>query len=343
MFRYKLQGLLLESDRALPTLTALGAAGKPDVEFRTGFLPGELDVEGLRRGEPAYVSPFCDSNGQALSRMWRCPTSGLYYFDFIEGFAFAVDSDGKTIWAYWPETITLQDITAFLLGRMLAFVLHLRGYVCLHASAVAVEGGAVLFAGFPGMGKSTTAAAFAERGYPILSDDVSAIRREPNGTIAVMPGVPRVCLLPDSLEFLFGAVSSERFPLLEPAGSKRLVRLDGSPGKFQTDPRPLEAIYLLEPRSDDASAPRIEAVAGADRLIRLLYNGFMNLALDKEQAAREFQMLGEIARSIRIRQLVPSSDPRKLDRLCELVVNDVRASNVSIAGPSAETLGCLER
>jgi dephospho-CoA kinase len=48
----------------------------------------------------------------------------------------------------------------------------LRGVVCLHASAVAIGDEAIALLGPAGSGKSTTAAAFAERGYSVLAEDV---------------------------------------------------------------------------------------------------------------------------------------------------------------------------
>lgn len=335
MLCYRLQGLLLASNCALAGLSSLeNTDTPPDLVFRAGLLPANLEVEKLQATEPAYISPHSDASGEPFSRMWRCPQTGVYYFRFLEGFAIVVDSAGETIWAQWPEPVTIEDITAYLLGRILAFVLHLRGHACLHASAVAVNGGAVLFAGDPGRGKSTTAAAFAERGHPVLTDDVAAFRREADGRILMVPGVPRLCLCPDAVEFLYGPGPAGRFPLLHPAEDKRVVLLDTAPGRFQTVPLPLQAIYLLAPRSGDPAAPWLESVAGADRLIRLLYTGFMNLTLERNQLAHEFTILGEIARSVPIQTLVPSSDSKKMDGLYELVLNDVRAANLAPAGRS---------
>jgi hypothetical protein len=334
LYVYRLYGLLVASNEALPDLTPLGMGGIPDVVFHAGSLPSRLDTEQLRTTEAAYTSPYCDPSGEPFSRMWICPRDHLHYFRFIEGFDFAVDSTGETIWARWSEPTSLRDIAAFLLGRILAFVLHLRGDVCLHASAVAIDGKAVLFAGDPGMGKSSTAAAFVERGCAGLTDDLAVLRREPEGRMMVMPGPPRLCLCPDSVGFLYGQGFAQSLPRLHPDEEKRVVPLDPSIGKFHAGPSPLEAIYLFSPRSSDPATPRIEPVAGADSLIRLLYSGFMNLALDKEQTAREFQILGEIARTVRLRQLVPSNDARKLDRLCDLVLDDVRAASLSPAGRS---------
>ncbi len=326
---YQLQGLVVGSNFPLAGLSAASQEAEPDLWLHGGFLPPKLNAEELQKLGPSYESPLRDAAGEPWSRMWRCGRTGIYYFRYIEGFSWAVDAEGRNVWIEWPGTLGLDVITAFFLSKMLTFALHLRGHVCLHASAVAVDGRAVLFAGDPGMGKSSTAAAFAQRGFPLLSDDVSAIRREPesgepDGQIVVVPGVPRVCLLPDSLGFLYGPGAADSLPLFLPTEEKRLVRLDGAPGRFQTEPVPLEAIYLLAPRTSDSLAPRLEPVRGADRLVRLMYNGFMTLALDMEQTAREFPILGQIARTVRIQELVPSTDPGRMGAMCALIVEDLR-------------------
>lgn len=331
MYAYRLQGLLVGSNLPLPGLITSSERSIPDVCFHGGSLPPGLAVEELRKREASYESPLRNLNGEPYSRMWRCARTGAYYFRFIEGFSCVIDSPGRNIWAEWANGVELEVITAFLLGRILAFVLHLRGFLCLHASAVAVDGRAALFAGDPGMGKSSTAGAFVARGFPALSDDVSAIRRDADGRFIVMPGAPRICLLPDSVELLYGRGSAARFSQMLPAEEKRIVPLDNASGKFREYPALLGAIYLLAPRADGPAVPRIENVAGADRLLKLLYNGFMTLALDKDRTASEFPILGEIARKARIRQLVPSSDPSRLGELCDLVLSDLCAMDFSLA------------
>ena len=54
----------------------------------------------------------------------------------------------------------------FLLGTVFATFLRLRGLFVLHASSVNINGSAVAFSGFKGYGKSTTAMAFYNEGYP---------------------------------------------------------------------------------------------------------------------------------------------------------------------------------
>src|SRR5438270_8353143 len=96
-----------------------------------------------------------------------------YAIHYLDGTRFVID--GATILCPLPPSSTPEDTATYLLGPVLAFVLRRRGTLALHASAVALGGRAVAIAAAPGGGKSTTAAAFAERGASILTEDVLPI------------------------------------------------------------------------------------------------------------------------------------------------------------------------
>ena len=70
-------------------------------------------------------------------------------------------------------------------------LLQQRGYLVLHASAVAAGGTAVAFLGHAGWGKSTTAAALYAQGYGLVTDDVLAVEMS-SGRLMVPPGEPLV-------------------------------------------------------------------------------------------------------------------------------------------------------
>jgi hypothetical protein len=331
---YSLYGLKIASERVLPGIGASEKLEKADVIFLPGVVPQGLNLPKLQSQQPGFTSDFRDPQGKPLLQVWH-DANGYHCFQYCEGFTFLIDRDGRQVWAQWSAPVTYEDVAAFFLSHILSYVLHLRGTICLHASAVAVEGQAVLFSGDSGAGKSSTAAAFAERGCRVLADDIAVVKQEPDGQLMVLPGFPRVCLWPDSAEFIYGAGSAGRYPRVEPREEKRLVRLDSFPEKYHAQAVPLCAIYLLAPRTAEESAPRIEPIEDAHRLTRLLTNGYVSRVLGREQRAREFHLLGEIARNARVRKLVPSSDPRKLGQLCELIVNDARAANTaSLAGSS---------
>jgi hypothetical protein len=332
LVHYRIYGLKVASDRELTGVVPCDGFREPDVACHLGKFPADADLGVGQSEKPIYVSRLRDSRGIPILQVWRFSRDGRYCFQFCEGVAFLIDAGGREIWAQWDQPAARELVGAFLLSPIFGFVLHLRGCVCVHASSVVIDGLAVLFAGGQGRGKSSTAAAFAERGFPVITDDVSPIRMEADGELVVVPGLPRVCLWPDSVEFVYGAGAADLFPRLEGQEEKRLVHLDSARGEFQEEPVPLGAVYMLAPRTDAPTAPKIEKLEQAERLTLLLPNGFVSSALDSEHRAREFRLHGEISRKVPVQRLVPSSHPKKLGELCELVLNDLRAANFSHSG-----------
>ena len=255
MVHYQLYGLEVVSDRVLTGLAPSDASREPDVVCRLGQLPAGFDVAELQQQKPGYSSRILDAQGVPILRIWRHCSSGDYCFQYCEGLTFLIDKASGRIWAQWIDGVSDELVTAFFLSQVLAFVLHLRGCVCFHASSVVIEGRAVLFAGNPGRGKSSTAAAFAERGCPVLADDVSALRSVPGAGLLALPGPARVCLWPDSAEFVYGPAAAEELPEFVPWENKRLVRLDRSPGKYQRSRR-RSAPFICSPREATIPPPR---------------------------------------------------------------------------------------
>ena len=103
---------------------------------------------------------------------------------------------------------------------------------------------AIALCGVSQAGKSTTAAALALRGISVLTEDVTPIK-DFGETFIVEPGYPRICLWPDSVKELLG--SPDALPLLTPNWDKRYLPLDGVRATFQSEPKPLGAIYLPGP------------------------------------------------------------------------------------------------
>lgn len=83
-----------------------------------------------------------------------------------------------------------------------AALLSQRGRICLHASAAEKDGRAFLIAGPSGVGKSTIVTALLERGYRMVSDDITVIDRGSDGNVWAVPSFPAVRLLSDSVEVL---------------------------------------------------------------------------------------------------------------------------------------------
>ena len=248
---------------------------------------------------------------------------------------FFVDGAAERVWGTCLPPLTSEDVATYLLGPVMGFVLRRRNVMALHASAVCIGGQAVALCGESQAGKSTTAAALALRGIPVLCEDITPLIEE-HGRFQVEPGYPRVCLWADAVEKLFGA--PDALPRLTPSWEKFFLPLDGRKAKFEGQRRDISAVYLLAPRVADADAPRIETMSTREALLELVQNTYMNWLLDRGQRAAEFDALSRLVTQVPTRRIVPHLDPGRIAALCDLIVADtarVPAAYGSAAGVSA--------
>jgi hypothetical protein len=201
--------------------------------------------------------------------------------------------------------------------------LRLRGVTCLHASAVAFGENAVAFVGSEGAGKSTIAAALAQRGHAVLSDDVVPLT-ERNGSFFVHPAYPYLCLWPESVESLYG--STEALPQFSANYDKRCLSLRKQELRFADRALPLAAIYILGDRRGDP-APLVEELPLQRAFLTLVANTFATNTLDSRMRAKEFEILGRLAPRVPIRSLCAHLDPGRLPDLCDLL-NEETQKNI---------------
>lgn len=271
------------------------------------------------------MSSDTDESGKPALQIWKSPNGPYLRLAYYDGTQFWLERAGKEIWATWPESATLEDTSSYLLGPVLGLLLRLRGITCLHASAVALEGHSVVFVGAEGAGKSTTAAAFAREGHGVLSDDVVALTEVESGFL-VVPSYPHLCLWPASVAMLYGSVDA--LPHFSRGWEKHRLSLGDRGARFEGQPRPLGAIYLLGERRKE-SAPAVEPVRPQAGLLSLVADTFANKILDREMRAREFDVLGRLVTSVPVRRVFPPSDPNKLGALCRMIEADFVALKAS--------------
>lgn len=288
----------------------------PDIVIEFGSLP-----EGIAQ-EPGSLL----RSGTAISV--RLIEAG-YYFAYADGYEFLVSHAANRVVASLPPGGTLEDASTYLLGPVMGWVLRLQGFVALHASAVVVEGKAIVFCGGPGAGKSTTAAAFAQRGIPVLAEDITALDTS-GDRLAVLPGYPRVNLWPESASALCG--SAESLPAITPTWAKRYLPLD-SQSRFHTTPAELAAIYLIRERRPDVD-PRIESIPEVEAAVALAANTYTAYMQDPERRAGDFRLMTSIVQKVPVRRVFPPADIAHVGRLCDCLLEDCRGS-VLLRGEAA--------
>jgi hypothetical protein len=325
-FHYSLFGLSLSSNLPIPGLPLWNSAvAPPEIQLRLGVAP---DIDLLPQSERhskklTYVSVYTDDLGRPALRVWETLQGDFLHFVYSDATEFWLDRKGSIVWATWPDQLSLENATSYLLGPVLGFVLRLRGVVCLHASAVAFANRCVAFVGAAGAGKSTTAAAFARLGQAVVSDDiVGLIERE--GRFFVLPAYPHLCLWPESVKMLYG--SADALPRLVHDWDKRRLALGQDGTRFENRMLPLDAVYILGARLS-AVGPEVNAISSSEALLSLVPNTYATNLLDRDMRATEFAVLSRLASSIPVRIVHPSDDPNRIEDLCRVIRADFETQN----------------
>lgn len=328
-FSYSVYGLHLCANRPIFGLTNTELVGEPDVEIWLDSIPPWMETGGVEE-QSWYVSAHGHENSRPTLRVSRQENGGHFHFEYMDGTQFFLDRNGTQIWSTWRPDFTLEDAAVYLIGPVLGFVLRLKGVTSLHASAVVVDGEAIAIVGPAGAGKSTTAAALAEQGYAVIAEDVVALSTEQRA-LMVQSGYPQVRLWPESSQVLWG--SAEMLPCITPNWDKRYLNLTTNGYRFERQPVPLSAVYLLGARSSDPQAPFINDMPARAALMSLVANTYVNYLLDEEMRAREFSILTRLISQVPVKEVIPSADPARLPRLCYAIVDDFqKRSKPSVAG-----------
>lgn len=317
---YRAYGLGILSNIAIPSLRSDPHAGvRPDVTLEIGGEPGWV-AQALHLPSFCYhqlpAEPLTDDPAFIVTVL-----GAMEYFElmYTDGTRFVVDAAGTKVWGTWTPPLVFEDLVTYLLGPVMGFVLRRRGVTPLHASVVNVDGRAIVLSGAPQAGKSTTAAALALRGVPVLCEDVAPLKEDAAGFF-VEPAYPRVCVWPDAVQKLLG--EEEALPQLTPNWEKRFLALDGVRAKFETERLPLGAVYLFSGRRAESDAPRVQELGPREALLELVQNTYMNWLLDRQQRAEEFDLLARLVASAPVRRIVPHQDAARLGTMCELLLED---------------------
>lgn len=157
-------------------------------------------------------------------------------------------------------------ITLPLVGVVLATLLHQRGLLVLHASAVGINEHGVAFLGQKGKGKSTTAALLYRRGHPVISDDILAISFTNDNVPSIIPGFPNFKLLPDTIHALGDDLNS-----LSECYDGAVKRYSSFSKNFPEKKLPLKAVFCL----DEGDNPRLVKLEPQQAITALMGNTYL--------------------------------------------------------------------
>lgn len=297
--RYRAHGLTFDSDIELPELVPFD--GEPDVMIRYGQVPERL--EGPVTHGPGYQA-----------------TAGHYLLD-LPGMARYLVREGRDVIIAPAPGAREDDVRVFVLSSVMAALVHQKGLLAMHASAVEVDGRCVLFAGESGAGKSTLTAAFHNRGYRIVTDDLSVVSFDRNGVPMVPPGYRHVKLRPDSLELVGASLGARRE--MQFGVQKFSVAV---PGAAPLAPLRLARMFMLSTRTAEAIALRdFTGRSKVAALLKATYRRRMLIALG--QRATHFAQCTALGRCIPVGAVDRPPHLDGLQRLVDVLEDDIRAGS----------------
>ena len=294
MFHYNAFGLEISSEIELPGM--IKGSLKPDVIIKIGSvnLPSSADVdEGpnyLVEGDNVYL--WWDDIGQVQI------------------------SDGKTVVVSPIANLDGSDgvnIIPFLLGPIMAILLHQRGFLVLHGSSVRRNNSAIAFLGHRGNGKSTTAINLYKNGYPLVTDDILAVKFSEEGLPVVYPGYPHVRLGKDSYEHVKDDTGILT-PLKTIVGK---IFCDASYG-FSTKPVILEKIYVIE-KADEMG---ISVLKSQENLIDLIRHSVANRIFQKSAQKENLRACAQLVNNVNIHRLEIAHSFNNIPELIRIIEND---------------------
>ncbi len=290
--RYRVSGVVIQSPFALPELSRTKA--KADVQVRMGA--GRCVPREAESAESCLLVGETDAH--------------LHWSD-VGTF---VVRGGHEVVIHPAAAVDPSVLRHFLLGPVLAVLLRQRGLLVLHAAAVEVNDGAVLFLGGSGWGKSTIAAALHQRGHRVVTDDVAAVDVLAAGPL-VLCGVPQLKLWPDAIAAVGDSVDA--LPRLHPSLEKRARRVARAEA---TEPIRLQHIYALAMGKDQS----IDRLAPRGALVELLRHSFGARTLRGVRTAEHFRQCAQVAGRVPVAQVTVRRSLAELPALAQLIEQDSR-------------------
>jgi len=312
--RYVAYGLRWDSEIPLPDfhladcdrsgLHSSADASAADVEVRLGEVPERLE-DGVECGLLCRVRP--DEHVFDMPGVARYHTQG-----------------GRRITVQPAPGAADDAVCAMLSAVPIAALLHQRGALVLHASAVEIDGGVAAIAGRSAVGKSATAAVLMQRGCRIVTDDLCVVTVDAGGAL-VQPG-PRVLhLWRDVCRHLTLAETSLRRVRAELA--KYALELDDRRIEAAA---PLQAIYVLQTSKLE---PGKLTTPGRLKITEILSEQTMGLdsvrAMGK--ATSHLMTVAQLARRIPVRVLTRPALEIGFQEVADRLLDDRRAAERAVA------------
>ncbi len=308
---FRAYGLSFSSEIRISHIPDASFAGGADVRIRLGEVFG-----------PSYTPPPSIAVDSSPERL------------LIRG------ARSATILVSGGDSITVEPlpggdpsvIRQLLLGWALGGIFHQRGLLPLHASALCNGQECYVLCAGSGTGKSTLAAAFLDRGFSYLDDNVALVRYR-DGTPHVLPGTPELRLWADALPGL--AFAHQVLGPIQAGSSKWSVSALES---FRAEEAPIRKVFVLR-RTVDRLLSFVD-LGGAEKFRALMEHVFsLPTARDLASQGRLFRLVQELAAKVGVAEVRLPAEMPSPDALCGLILAREKDDNRSFRSGARDTRG----
>jgi hypothetical protein len=204
--------------------------------------------------------------------------------------------------------VSEESFRHILLDQALPLIAAQEGHTVLHGACAVSEGGAALFAGRAGSGKSTLVACLVAGGWRAAADDAATVVVQAGGVL-VRPSYGGLRLWPDSSDAL-GYAGGEP---VAAHSDKRRFRAHSLPDRDV----PLRAVFVLRPA--DGESASVRDLSKRDALIALVSNTYVLDIQDRQRARSQLDMLTAVVERLPVRELTVPHRFEMLDEVRSLV------------------------
>ena len=287
-------------------------------EVKITFLVNEPVSQAAIRAPGFHV--WEGDDGQVWAEFHRVDKGILLRFHGLADFE--IDRYALCVTCTPDGPVAERTIDHLYRNQVLPLVLNGLGKSVFHASAVAIGGKAVAFFGDTGMGKSTLAAGFAQRGYQILSDDCLIVDQVQSGASSVVPSASSVRLWKDSQEAL-KVEGWQELPGVDYTTKRRFAFLRNEATREPA--YPLSAALFLRARGVERVC--LKRLRNADTAVEWAKHAFLLDIEDRDLLAKHFEAITDLSRTIRCYELDYPRSYQALESVIDLVSDLVKSDD----------------
>jgi hypothetical protein len=302
MYNYWGFGLSITSEIEFPELLPFKFTGGADINIIIGIAPQVLTGDNITHKVGVSISPT-----QYLAKFLNIAN---YYA-----------SNGNTIVIEPLAGSDERSIRLFLLGNVMAALLHQRDAVILHASVIEYRDSVVLFCGPTNIGKTTLLVKMQQKGYKVFSDNYCLIKMNEEGFCEAMPSYPMINLWEDTFEKLEMPIPTDTHKIRPQLPKYGISYHD----KFSTLPKPVKHIFILgkQQHNKQTVMTKMSAVEAFSEVHNNILHRLQIYPMKKQ--AVNFSVLSKLTSNIPT-HLVSQKDHEDINEICALVETTLQAN-----------------